>query len=131
MFKGNNQSLNYDVIIGSQSVINGDIKSEGSVRVDGILNGNIETEGVVIVGADAKVNGDITSASIEISGQVEGDINSQGLMKIYKTGKLIGNITVASFQIDEGGAFEGMCHINMESDSNDNVVELSDQASNN
>lgn len=140
MFKGNSStpSANYDVIIGSQSEVTGDIKSEGSVRVEGILTGNITTEGIVIVGPEARVIGNIESSSIEISGGVKGDIVSKGTMKIYKTGKLIGNINVASFQIDEGGAFEGQCHINVhegsfdfENEQKDNVVELSDSKASN
>lgn len=102
----------FDAIIGRNSKLEGTLTSTGSIRVDGEMNGDITTDGDVIIGQDAKTNGDIKSSNIEISGSVEGNINSDGCLKVYETGSLFGNIEVKSFVIEEGGVFEGMCHIN-------------------
>ncbi len=102
----------FDAIIGRNTVLEGTLKSSGSVRVDGEMLGNITTDGEVIIGQEAKTEGDIKSSNIEISGSVEGNIDSDGCLKIYETGSLFGNIEVKSFVIEEGGVFEGMCHIN-------------------
>jgi len=116
MFSKKNESsvrtTDFDVIIGSNSSLEGTLKSTGSIRIDGEMNGSTSTEGDVIIGQDAKTEGDIKSSNIEISGSVEGDITSDGCLKIFSTGSLFGNIEVKSFVIEEDGVFEGMCHIN-------------------
>lgn len=106
------RTLEFDVIIGKNSTFEGTLRSGGSIRIDGKTTGDIHAQGEVIIGQEAVCNGNITSSNIEISGQVTGDINSGGCMKIYASGLLKGNIEVTSFVIDEGGVFEGLCHIN-------------------
>lgn len=110
--KESSAASNFDVIIGKNSRINGRIESEGSVRIDGHLSGDIKCEGDVLIGTDAKVEGAIEAFGIEISGEVEGNVTAKGAFRIYETGMLFGDINVSSFAIDEGGVFEGMCHIN-------------------
>jgi len=107
-----NDSKSFDVIIDKNSSITGSITSVGSVRIDGSVNGDIKSNGNVIIGPDANVIGNISANNIEISGTAAGDILSNSLLKIYETGKLEGNIEVMSFMIDEGGFFKGNCLIN-------------------
>lgn len=106
------KTLEFDLIVGKNSVFEGTLKSGGSIRIDGKTTGDIQAEGEVIIGMDAVCVGNITSCNVEISGHVTGDITSTGCMKIYSSGLLKGNIEVTSFVIDEGGVFEGLCHIN-------------------
>lgn len=106
------QTLEFDVIIGKGSIFEGILRSSGSIRIDGKTTGDIHADGEVIIGQDAVCIGNITSSNIEISGHVTGDITSGGCMKIYESGLLKGDIQVTSFVIDEGGVFEGLCHIN-------------------
>lgn len=106
------RTLEFDVIIGKNSTFEGTMKSGGSIRIDGKTSGDIYAEGEVIIGQDAVCVGNISSSNVEISGHVTGDIASGGAMKIYASGLLKGNIEVTSFVIDEGGVFEGLCHIN-------------------
>jgi cytoskeletal protein CcmA (bactofilin family) len=107
-----NDSKSFDVIIDKNSSITGSITSVGSVRIDGTVNGDIKSNGNVIIGTDANVIGNISANNIEISGTAAGDILSNSLLKIYETGKLEGNIEVMSFMIEEGGFFKGNCLIN-------------------
>ncbi len=112
MFQKGAPAIDFDMIIGQSSSMEGDIKSGGSVRIDGHINGDIEAEGDVIIGPEADVHGNISASNIELSGAVEGNIHSDGLLKIHASGVLRGDIEVMSFVIDEGGAFEGQCNIN-------------------
>ncbi len=106
------RTLEFDIIIGKNSTFEGTLRSGGSIRIDGKTTGEIFADGEVIIGQEAVCNGNITSSNIEISGNVVGDIASGGCMKIYSSGLLKGNIEVTSFVIEEGGVFEGLCHIN-------------------
>lgn len=105
-------SKDFDVIIGLDSSIDGDIVSEGSVRIDGKVSGSVKSKGDVIIGDHAIVNSDVEANYCEISGSVNGSVHSETQLKIFKSGKLNGNITVSSFTIEEGGSFQGNCDIN-------------------
>lgn len=48
MFQKKDSEVNYDIIIGLKSIIKGDVESEGSIRVDGKIYGNITSLGSVI-----------------------------------------------------------------------------------
>lgn len=106
------RTLEFDIIIGKNSTFEGTLRSGGSIRIDGKTTGDIFADGEVIIGQEAQCSGNIASSNIEISGNVMGDIASGGCMKIYSCGLLKGNIEVSSFVIEEGGVFEGLCHIN-------------------
>lgn len=106
------ETVNFDVIVGSESEMSGNIISKGSIRIDGKVTGDISSEGNVIIGSNAKVSGNVKGANIEISGHLVGDVSSSGLLKIFETGILDGDIEVMSFIIEEGGAFRGNCDIN-------------------
>ncbi|MBI9012327.1 MAG: polymer-forming cytoskeletal protein [Clostridiales bacterium] len=105
-------SKDFDVIIGLDSSIDGDIISEGSVRIDGKVSGSVKSKGDVIIGDHAIVNADVEANYCEISGSVNGSVHSETQLKIFKSGKLNGDITVSSFTIEEGGIFQGNCDIN-------------------
>ncbi len=101
----------YDIIIGKSSKVDGDILSEGSVRIEGTVNGSIDVKGNAIVGPESHVVGNIICRHIEISGDVKGNINCLGNLQVFTSGSLIGDIEVTSFNIEEGGVFDGNCKI--------------------
>lgn len=102
----------FDIIVGLSSTINGDLSSEGSIRIDGNVSGEIVSKGDVIIGDNAVVKANISAEYCEISGTVEGNVHSETQLKIFKSGNLNGDITVSSFTIEEGGIFRGNCDIN-------------------
>jgi len=96
-------------VIGTNTSVSGTIKSDGNLRVDGMLQGHIETAGNVIVGASAKILADIVANSVQVWGAVKGDITAQGRLEILSSGRVWGDIRAASLLIDEGGVFRGQC----------------------
>jgi len=102
----------FDVLIGRNTVLEGNLKSGGSIRIDGHVTGEIRADGEIHIGSEARCIGNVYSQNIEIAGYVDGDVHTNGHLKIYSTGCLKGNIEVASFVIDTGGILEGLCQIN-------------------
>ena len=96
-----------DNIIGPKTSFQGHLKAEGNVRVDGYLEGSLETKGNVIIGDAAKVNADITASNVQVWGAVKGNINAIGRLEILPSGRVWGDIKVTSLLIDEGGLFRG------------------------
>ncbi len=116
MFKGVKKEQpspsSFDVLLGKTAEFTGSITCEGSIRIDGKGVGNVISKGDVLMGVGSKLEGNIEANNIEISGEVHGNIKATGAFRIYESGVLFGDINVSSFVIDEGGVFEGECHIN-------------------
>lgn len=96
-----------ETIIGPNAHFRGDIQSDGGVRVDGILEGNIDITGNLVIGEGAKLIGDeIKANNISISGAVKGNI-SGNRVEILETGRVWGDLTINSLLLNEGAYLRG------------------------
>jgi len=106
--KGKSHSVDrIEAVIGPAASFTGHLKCDGSVRIDGLCEGTIETAGNVIIGEGAKVMADIIAENVSVSGAVKGSITARGRLEILPTGRVWADLTVTSFLIDEGGFFRG------------------------
>jgi cytoskeletal protein CcmA (bactofilin family) len=112
--KSEKQAEIVDTIVGINTLVEGTIKTDASMRVEGKVNGEIYCQGDLTVGAEGVVNATINGRNIRIAGEVIGDIKATGTVHIESKGKLVGNIHMKSFIIDEGGIFEGQSKMNQE-----------------
>ena len=98
----------FETIIGPNTSFDGHLKSDGSVRIDGVCGGGvIETVGNVVVSPDAKVAADIVARNVSVSGAVTGKIKTSNRLEILSTGRVWGDVEVGSFLLDEDGYFRG------------------------
>jgi cytoskeletal protein CcmA (bactofilin family) len=89
--------------------IEGEIRSDSNVRIDGRVKGSINVRGRLIVGASGVVEGDVTCQSSDIEGTVNGKINCQDLLSLKATAKLTGDIITKKLAIEPGAVFTGNC----------------------
>lgn len=101
-------------IIGKGAECNGDFTAEGSVRIDGTINGAVKVTGTLILGASGSINGDVEAQSVVIGGEIIGDIVVKDKTELTSTARLIGNITTVLIVIDENAIFQGSCNMNQE-----------------
>lgn len=101
-------------VIGSDMVVEGNIRAKEAVRVEGKVTGDVESDGALIVSAGGAVKGNVKGSSIIIGGSVEGDLTSGGRTEVASTGKVIGNIRTKSLIVDENAVFQGQCIMNAE-----------------
>lgn len=101
-------------IIGADMAVDGSIHAKEAVRVEGTVNGDVETEGALIISSSGKVKGNVKGSSIIIGGSLEGDLTSGGRTEVASTGKVIGNIRTKSLVVDENAVFQGQCIMNAE-----------------
>lgn len=99
-------------IVGADMVVEGNIKARETVRIEGSITGNVETEGALIISATGKVKGNIKGSSIVVGGVLEGDLSSTGKTEVISTGKVIGNMRTKSLIVDENAVFQGQCIMN-------------------
>ena len=109
-----NNDVKITTIIGKGAECNGDFSAEGSVRIDGTINGNVMVTGTLIVGATGSINGDVDAKSTIVGGEIIGDVRVADRTELTGTAKLIGNITTAIIVIDENAIFQGSCNMNQD-----------------
>jgi cytoskeletal protein CcmA (bactofilin family) len=95
--------------IAQGTVITGDIKTAGSLRLDGELIGTIESNEKVVIGKTGKVKGKIHCRNIDISGELEGELTVDELSSFTKSAKITGNVTTKQLSIEAGALFTGSC----------------------
>jgi cytoskeletal protein CcmA (bactofilin family) len=81
----------------------------GFARVDGDIDGNIETPGKLIIGEKARIRGNVKAKSVMVSGIVEGDIAAPDFIKIFGTSAVLGDVITHRLEVAEKGFFHGHC----------------------
>jgi len=112
MFGSDKKSLSaekLDTLLGKSTILEGIVKAEGTIRLDGKVNGELNITGNLIVGEEGAVKGNIQAENVFVAGVVEGNIIATSQLHITHTAKLIGDITVKNVIIDEGAIFIGNC----------------------
>ncbi len=112
MAKNNNNTSNSINLIGQGTTIKGDINSDGDIRIDGSLKGNIISKGKVVVGTTGNIKGEINCKNTDISGKIEGKIVVSELLSLKSTANIIGDIITNKLAIEPGTKFSGTCNMN-------------------
>lgn len=96
-------------LLGKGVDFKGIVSFDGTVRVDGRVEGEIHTTGMLIVGEHAVIKGIISVGVLMNSGKINGVITATEKIEILKPGTLIGDIRTPVIAIQEGSHFHGMC----------------------
>jgi cytoskeletal protein CcmA (bactofilin family) len=102
-------ALAAETIVGHSVKIEGDLVSEGDIKVDGIVSGKVRTTQNLFVGPTAKIEADVDAGSATVAGVVEGNIKVNSLIVILQTGHVVGDIDCAQLAVEEGAYFSGHC----------------------
>lgn len=98
-------------IIGPGMTVAGDCKSTGAIRVEGVVDGTIQSDKGVVVGKGACVNGDVTSKDGVVAGTVNGIVRVEGRLEFHATGIVEGELHAGLLQLEEGGKINGAIKI--------------------
>jgi cytoskeletal protein CcmA (bactofilin family) len=96
-------------LISNGTDINGDIISNGDIRIDGTLKGSLNTKGKVVIGSTGKISGEVICKNSEVSGIVEGKITVAQLLNLKASSKILGDIVTSKLSIEPGAKFTGNC----------------------
>jgi Integral membrane protein CcmA involved in cell shape determination len=102
---------NSATLISPGTVLQGDVKSENDLRIDGTIHGNVKTGAKVIIGPTGHVEGNIESGNADIFGKVTGNVTVKELLQLKDQGNIEGNIIAAKLQIDPTAVFNGKCQM--------------------
>lgn len=91
--------------------LEGTLQINGTFRVDGKVKGSIVSDQTLVLGDNAKVEGQIEGNRVVISGRFDGIIFAKGRVEIQPKGVVTGEIHSPCLVIDPGGIFDGRCHM--------------------
>ncbi len=119
MFTKNTEKL--ESFVGMNSHFKGDIKSKGTLRIDGTVEGNVEADWLIL-GEKANMKGNVSARGIIVGGRIEGTLSAKEILEIKSKGQVVGDINATKLMVSEGGILEG--HSSMGKEGHSNVVEL-------
>jgi cytoskeletal protein CcmA (bactofilin family) len=101
---------NVDTHIGETTKLKGSINSKGGIRIDGELEGNVETKDILIIGTNGKLKANECKAkNARIGGYFSGKMIIEGKVEMEKTAKFEGELYCKKLVVEEGVVFNGKC----------------------
>lgn len=113
----NNEKL--ESFIGANSSFKGDIKTKGTIRIDGNMEGNVDSDWL-IVGEKGILKGDVRANGVIVGGKIEGMVTAREIIEIKGKGEISGDINTPKLSVSEGAILNGKVTMNRDT----NVVEL-------
>lgn len=97
--------------LGEGTAFKGQLNFEGTVRLDGNLEGQIFTQDNLVLGETARIKADLFVGSLIAKGKVVGNITATGKVEIHAGAEIYGNIKTSILKIEEGAIFVGKCEM--------------------
>jgi cytoskeletal protein CcmA (bactofilin family) len=123
MAKMNETESNSINLIGNGTVIEGNVTSNGDIRIDGILKGNLLTKGKVIIGESGKLHGEVKCKQFDVEGVLEGKAFVTEIMTLRVKSKILGDISTNKLAIEPGAIFTGRCDMSGNNNSEITIEE--------
>ncbi|CAM1334278.1 bactofilin family protein [Tenacibaculum aestuariivivum] len=96
-------------VIGKNTQIKGDIVSEGDFRIDGTLEGTINTNGRVIIGLSGYIKGKVTCTNADVEGKFSGELLVSNTLTIKTTASINGDVIIGKLSVEPGASFNATC----------------------
>lgn len=96
-------------LLGSGTVVKGEIKLIGDFRIDGTFIGTINCKGKVVVGPTGVIDGEIICQNADFSGEIKATVKVSELLTLKESAKFSGDITTNKLAIEPGAKFSGTC----------------------
>ncbi len=107
----NNLDTAAETVVGPSVKIQGDLNSEGNIRIEGSVTGKVQTTQSVHVGEAAVITADMLAGNAIIAGQVQGNIKVTGNLILQSSARINGDIACAILRVEDGALFSGKCNM--------------------
>lgn len=98
-------------LIGAGTTIEGEVKSNGDIRIDGLIKGSVNSKSKVVVGSTGKIEGDIYCQNADVSGSIHGKTNVAEMLFLKSTAVINGDIHTGKLVVEVGATFTGSCNM--------------------
>ena len=89
----------------------GDITSKGGFRIEGIVEGNVKTDGRVVVGQSGKIIGTLVCDNADFEGEFSGKLDIAGTLTLKSTAKIEGEVLIGKLSVEPGASFNATCNM--------------------
>lgn len=93
--------------IQSGTSIQGEVVSDGSIRIDGKLDGSLSTKGKLVIGSSGVITGDVVCQNANIEGKIDGKIEVSEMLILKQSAVILGDISTKKLVVEEGAVFNG------------------------
>jgi cytoskeletal protein CcmA (bactofilin family) len=125
---GVTEQTEISAFLGKGTEFKGVLSFEGTIRVDGKVEGEVVSKDTLIAGDSAFLQGEITIGTLITSGKVEGNITATQKVHVLAPGVIQGNIKTPKLIIEEGVTFDGKSEMAGEKKASEQkVVSLSER----
>ena len=101
-----------ETVVGPSVKIQGDLNSEGNIKIEGQVAGKVKTSQSVFVIPGAKIAADVLAGNAVIGGEVQGNLKIGGHLVLQSTAKILGDIACSVLRVEDGAQFSGKCVMN-------------------
>ena len=120
--KKQNDDAKIKAYMGEDTVFNGSLNFEGTVRIDGKFEGQVITEDTLIIGETGHLKAEISAGTVICMGRVEGTVVASKKVEIHSTSKVLGNVKSPAIYIELGGVLDGSCDMTGKESKVDSLV---------
>ena len=100
-----------NALLGRGSEFEGKLQFEGTVRIDGVFRGDIQSQGLLMIGEPALVEAEIQVDSAVIGGEVRGNIIARSKIELQATARVAGTLSAPALIVQQGALFDGQCQM--------------------
>jgi cytoskeletal protein CcmA (bactofilin family) len=108
----NNTPIATKNVLSSDVEIKGNLKFSGELTLEGKLEGEVSTDGVLHLGETGSVNGNLNVNSIVVRGKINGNVSAKDKVEIKSKAEVFGDVRAAKLVIEEGVTFVGKTEVN-------------------
>ncbi len=98
-------------LLSKETEIRGSVKTQGSLRVDGTVYGDVISAKTVTIGSTGIVEGNITGEDIIVAGKVKGALSARGKVSLESSAQIDGDLNTSRLSIAEGAVFRGLSNM--------------------
>jgi cytoskeletal protein CcmA (bactofilin family) len=95
-------------VIGTEATITGDVQVTGSLRVDGVVDGDVSATRRIQIGSDGRVKGDLSAEQLQVAGRVDGHLDGE-YVHLLPEARVTGSVKASRLIMDEGASLDGTC----------------------
>lgn len=114
-------SAKLETVIGSDSTITGELEIQGTVRVDGSVEGDIRADWVII-GETGRVRGNVQARMMVVGGRIDGNIDASEIVELKAKAQIFGEICTAKLTVSEGALFDGQSSMKRKKETSEGQV---------
>ena len=107
-----NLSSPAETVVGPSVKIQGDLKSEGNIKIEGQVSGKVKTSQSLFVIAGARISADVLAGNAIVGGEILGNLKIAGHLILQSTAKISGDIACQILRVEDGAIFTGKCSMN-------------------